>query len=144
MSEITKEAAIYENDRIRLRQHLLKLERANALLMRELIQTKESLADVKSERDVLIDELKVCEKLGGAPIHALKARGQELAAMRARAILVNTREREKRRKNLKFYDEKQQSVSNNVEAGHLGPMMRNQIKKQKIRIRESWIRVPRR
>ena len=59
--------------------------------MRELIQTKESLADVKSERDVLIDELKVCEKLGGAPIHALKARGQELAAMRARAILVNTR-----------------------------------------------------
>ena len=76
MSEITKEAAIYENDRIRLRQHLLKLERANALLMRELIQTKESLADVKSERDVLIDELKVCEKLGGAPIHALKARGK--------------------------------------------------------------------
>ena len=116
MSEITKEAAIYENDRIRLRQHLLKLERANTLLMRELIQTKESLADVKSERDVLIDELKVCEKLGGAPIHALKARGQELAAMRARAILVNTREREKRRKNLKFYDEKQQNSSNNVEA----------------------------
>ena len=103
MSEITKEAAIYENDRIRLRQHLLKLERANALLMRELIQTKESLADVKSERDVLIDELKVCEKLGGAPIHALKARGQELAAMRARAILVNTRERKTKKKPENFW-----------------------------------------
>ena len=120
MSEITKEAAIYENDRIRLRQHLLKLERANALLMRELIQTKESLADVKSERDVLIDELKVCEKLGGAPIHALKARGQELAARRARAILVNTREREKRRKNLKIFGEKHKNSGNNVEGGTLG------------------------
>ena len=99
MAEITKKASLYENDRARLRQRLAKMERANGLLMRELIQTKETLADVQSERDVLIDELKLCEKLGGAPIHALKARGQELAAMRARAVLANTRERERRQKN---------------------------------------------
>ena len=73
---------------------LTKIERANALLMRELIQTKETLADAHAERDILMDELQLCENLGGAPIEALKARGQELAAMRARAVLANVRSRE--------------------------------------------------
>ena len=95
---VARQASACDINKKKQQAKVTKLERANALLMTELIKAKESLADAQAERDVLIDELKLCENLGGAPVHVLKARGQELAAMRARAVLANARGREEMRK----------------------------------------------
>ena len=70
-----------------MQNKLDRYSRANGILTSELISVKEQLAQCRADKDVLIEELKLCEALGALPSEERHAHGQHLVSLRARAAL---------------------------------------------------------
>ena len=61
---LVQAAAGRERELRQSRSMVDRLKRANEILTEELISVKEQLAQCKSDRDIIIEELKLCEELG--------------------------------------------------------------------------------